>query len=233
MIRREQLRLKTTFKKLLLLSLAAPAAVVGYACSASSSGNDAVSPPDGGVDATTGDDQSAPPTDAGISDASDANDGAPMCVPGVGYYNDASWIDDAGPDGSSAICQYFVDFNCDPGFMTAPPPTACNLYLRDCSNICTLDGGGFFDCLYFQDAGCNDGSVDSVPGQPITIACGLCTGVGRRPAGLRRARRDGSPSPLGGYFAEAAHPRGGLRLRIRAPCRDEFSSVPTARRTSW
>jgi hypothetical protein len=206
MIRREQLRLKTTFQRLLLLSLAAPAGAAAYACS-STSGDDSASPQDGGVDATSGDDQISPPQDSAVSDASDAGDAsdAPMCVPGAGYYNDASWVPDATADGAAAICQYFVDFNCDPGFSTAPAPNGCNLYLTACSKICTLDGGGFFDCLYTQDAGCNDGAVDSMPGQPITITCGICTGIGRRPAGLRRAERGGASIPLGGYFADVAH----------------------------
>jgi hypothetical protein len=218
MIRREQLRLKTTFRKLLLLSVTAPAVAAYGPCSSSSgSGGDDSTSEDGGTTDTTtsaeasGDDQSAP--DSATADVADAG---PVCTPGLGYFNDASLVPDATSDGAAGICQYFVDFNCDPGYMTAPAPNGCTLYLTDCSNICTLDGGGFFDCLYTQDAGCNDGAVDSVPGQPITITCGICTNVGRRPAGLRRSRGNGSSralatkksapwTALGGYFAEAAH----------------------------
>jgi len=205
MIRREQIRLKSTFNKLLVLSLAAPVGAAAYACSSSSGDDDGTPTQDASVDATTSPDASADVQSAADSSTADVADARPVCTPGAGYFNDASWVPDAGADGAAAICQYFVDFNCDPGYMTAPPPNGCTLYLADCSNICTLDGGGFFDCLYTQDAGCNDGAVDSVPGQPITITCGICTNVGRRPAGLRRTKKSAPSTALGAYFAEAAH----------------------------
>jgi len=206
MIRREQLRLTATFRRLLLLSLAAPAGAATYACGSSSS-DGAISQQDGGADATAGpdsmngDDQG---DDGGASDAMDADTG-PICNPTQGqpYFNDASFVPDATADGAAAQCYYFVDVSCD-SYQHPPDPQACYFFITGCADLCTYDGGAF-DCFLWQDAGCNDGGIAEYPGQPITVACSICSSVGRRPAGLRRTARNRASTPLGRYFADTAH----------------------------
>src|SRR5215472_6920904 len=96
MIRREQMRLRRTFRRLLLLSLASPGAV--QACSSSSSSNPGTGQ-DAGYDSTVGYDapkgydarlDTAPPLDTGLGNDSALDSGA-SCVANGPYYNDASW----------------------------------------------------------------------------------------------------------------------------------------------
>jgi hypothetical protein len=215
MIRREQLRLRRTFRRLLLLSVASPAAL--QACSSSSNnsaapgqdaGSDATITTDGRSDVSTGDvtgnaDSSEAASDAGPpTDAFDES----VCQPGQPYFNDASYaqLPDSAADSQYYACYAFVDLPCGTLYKHDPQGGfQCYIYLDDCMKICNLDGG-FVDCIYWQDAGCTDGSVTVVPGQLATVACGLCNGVGRRPAGLRKSSATRAPSALGAYFADAS-----------------------------
>jgi hypothetical protein len=205
MIRREQLRLGRAFRRLLLVSLAGPGAL--EACGSSPS---AGPPEDAGVDSTmagTDGEVDSSPGDDGATDAGQPDvllDSA-ACQPSQPYSNDASFavLPEAGPDAALGNCYYFVDFPCGTNYLTGTGPTACYLYLTECANICTLDGG-FIDCLYWADAGCVDGSLTAQTGRPATIACGTCNGVGRRPAGLLGAEVQVATTPLGAYFAQAS-----------------------------
>jgi hypothetical protein len=138
------------------------------------------------------------------------------CQPSQPYSSDASVA--VLPDGALGSCYYFVDFPCGTNYLTGTGPTACYLYLKECANICTLDGG-FSDCLYLQDAGCVDGSLTAQAGRPATIACGTCNGVGRRPAGLLEAEAKLAATPLGAYFAHSCRPRRCAQPDCRARAR--------------
>jgi hypothetical protein len=59
--------------------------------------------------------------------------------------------------------------------------------------------------VYTEGQGCQDGSVVAEAGQPITISCDLCNGVGRRPKGLCATRFERAKGALGDYLARAAH----------------------------
>ncbi len=213
MVRREQLRLHRIFQRLLLLSLAVPGGL--QACSNSSSGTGepgADGGNDAGTDSTVRADTGAGDSarvDSGAGDTSTgdrAGDGGSTCQMSDPYYADASYVQlpDSGPDSPYYPCYYFVDLPCGSDATTGTGNTACYLYLNECTSICTLDGG-FVDCLYWQGQGCLDGSLTAQPGQPATIACGVCNGVGRRPRGLRKPRRARAMNLLGEYFAQAAH----------------------------
>ena len=214
-IRREQLRLNRVFQRLLLLSLAAPGGV--YACSSSSGSNapgtedggttrDATAGGDGQVDGHVDSDSGQPGVDAGAKDSAPSDAGGdtanPACNPSAPYYNDASLVPPKPDSGvvTDRTCYYFVDLPCPANYTVS----GCYLYLKDCATVCNGDGG-FVDCRYWDNEGCSDASVVAEAGQPITIACGLCSGVGRRPEGLDEPCFAPSTSALGDYLARAAH----------------------------
>jgi hypothetical protein len=210
MVRREQLRLKRMFQQLLLASLVGPGAL--EACSAASSSGGSSTPDGGQTDGTAmnGDGTSrgdsgpsgdtGPAGDSGTTGDSAVGPEGASCVPSAPHWNDASIAEFPPDSGMYAPCYYFVDFPCG---VANSGTSGCYLYLKDCASICTLEGG-FIDCLYWYGSGCEDGSVTAVEGGPATIACGVCNGVGRRPAGLRRGSRRRGADALGGYFADAA-----------------------------
>jgi rubrerythrin len=219
MVRPEERRLKSLFRKLLLTSLALPAA--GQACSKSTS-----APDDAGVetnpsDASTshpdagGADGGSPLDGAAQSDAtepsdgtatsSDAGDAVAACTVGWPYEDEAGLvIPDSSTDASPRQCYYFRDYTCGPTLNYAPSPN-CYLTLSDCAQICPSDAGGDFDCLFREGHGCTDGGTTWEAGQPASIECGVCSGVGRRPSGLEEPRAVAGTSALGAYFARAAH----------------------------
>jgi hypothetical protein len=225
MIRREEARLRHVFRRILLVSLAAPGSI--YACNSASSsqgpaGVDAGEDATGGArDAAQGD--AAPGDDAGVlpgsdaatgpaPDASDASsppdDATGACDPSPAYFDDASYFaDDAGPDAAplpAALCYTFVDLPC--GLPAGQPSSDCFLYLSACNKYWTGDGG-FFNCQVWG-SGCVDGAVSDSPGDPATLGYSLCSSVGRRPAGLEIPECAGDASvtsELGDYFAQVAH----------------------------
>jgi hypothetical protein len=263
LLREHEIRLRTTFRRLLLLSLGAPASF--QACG---SDNAVQQRPDGGApDATVAAEggmadaqvEAAPegsagdgsPLDAGTDSqsadsAADAIDGD-ATMPFV-TCDDASvtapYHADAAPD--ARVCYYFVDFSCP---LYAPRQNACRLNASDCAKVCTLDGG-YFDCNYTTSSCWLNGEWVAEAGQPVTIACGLCPGVGRRPAGLQSSRARGAASVLGAYFADASHleaasvrafqrlrdelrahgaPRGLVRAAARSACDEVRHAKATAR----
>ncbi len=178
MIETEQRRLRRTLRRVLLLACAAPASAFA-ACSEAAS----TAPAEAGLDAA----------DAGAADAPGE------CAPSAPYFIDAGnvMIGDAN-------CAYFVDFPCGSAFQGSG--VGCYLASDDCMRVCTLDGAPIFECQYWPLLGCAGGTVDAPPGQPTRVACIVCSGAGRRPAGLVRARQlRPARDPLGDYFARAAH----------------------------
>ena len=197
MLRNEEARLRRTFQRLLLLSLA----------SCGSEGVHSEPGSDAGVDATTTKQDGGPieqdPVDATIADAGvDArkrHDAGPY-VCSAGPIVEVDGGEDAGKCGD-----YFERLLC--GLPSDISPTDCYLNLIDCARFCQKDGG-YFSC-HVTD-GCIDGDGDGglatvVDGGPITIECARCTAGGRRPAGLVRASFSPAASALGDYFARAAH----------------------------
>ena len=226
MIRREEARLNRVFRRLLLLSLAAPGTL--YACSSSSTDNSPGADAGAGNDATAGSDaqamndgaqlpndgarlpndgaqlpnDGAAQTDGARLDAaiSDAGVDTSACDPSPGYITDASFVSiDGGP---LHQCYTFEDLPC--GLPAATQTSACYLYLGPCHTLQTWEGG-FVDCRILATE-CNEAGVWP-PNTPTTLAYGLCNGVGRRHAGFEEPRRAcvAGASPLGEYFAQAAH----------------------------
>lgn len=217
MIRRREKHLRDTFHGIVLLALAGPAAL--QACGSSSSGSS--SGGDAGGDATT-----SPTGDGASTEAAPGEDGsggmdvvsadarmtgdagldAAACDPtptAPPYLTDASFVTPDGGDASSE-CYYYVDLPCASSLTTGTGASACYLYLSECARFCPQDAGGFVDCRLIEGAGCADGSAVLDAGA-VTLACGLCNGVGRRPAGLRRRGGPRADTALGAYFAEGAH----------------------------
>jgi len=214
-------RLRRAFA-MLMLSLSSPA-VIQTACGSSIPQGAAES--DGGrTDATTRGDSGADAPDAAGSDATaDVFDEAGEQADGDGGELPPSCVDAS--DASSAIvcgdaatmsaayfrchapCYYYVDWSCP----TFTPLSGCALSGTDCLTACGDDAGDVFDCEYAAPS-CAlteqpDGSFafELADAGPFTISCGICPGVGRRPAGLAAARRRAARTSLGRYFAEVAH----------------------------
>jgi hypothetical protein len=190
MIRREEQRLRSVFRRALALALAAPLAgsVAMQACSTK---DPAGSPDDAGVDATSGGD------DAGID--------APNFLQDAGnpdrYVN---WCE-AGPpvlvDGSALgfFCDFIESVPCGllPGVTVDDAGNVLNVL--DCYRMCTFDAG---TNIY----GCKVPFFDGSTAPPVTFECDLCGGHGgRKPKGLRRPVLARSGDALGGYFARMAH----------------------------
>jgi hypothetical protein len=228
LIRREEARLRRVFRRLLLVSLAAPTGI--YACSATSNeaataGNDAGEGngvDDAGLDARTDGSvvrptpdatTATPPLDA--ADAQAAPDDAtadtspnPACDPSPPYSDDASYVaDDAGPDAAplpAVDCYTFVNLPC--GLPANQPTSNCLLYLNACAQYWTGDGG-FFNCRIWGSQ-CVDGGVSDPAGTPARLGYSICSTVGRRPAGLEATDAPGgttATTALADYFAEVAH----------------------------
>ncbi len=82
------------------------------------------------------------------------------------------------------------------------PSLNCYLTPVDCLPFC---GQLAFNCRTIDDS-CVDGSVVNDSDGGVTIDCATCVGgLGRVPAGLRRARAANCQSVLGAHFAGAAH----------------------------
>jgi hypothetical protein len=106
--------------------------------------------------------------------------------------------------GGARPCYQFVDFSCGPT-VTSLPDAGCMLSTPDCLKACSDVDGGYFDCSLTEGAGCTDGAVTWTPGQPATVGCGQCIGVGRRPRGLAAPRAGATADAVGAYLARAAH----------------------------
>jgi hypothetical protein len=198
-IRREHARLSQVFQRLLLLSVGAPLGTL--ACSSSSPPAAAGPGADANADAPAVTDAAEP--DAGAPDGG-AADGPGACFPGPHYDTDASYVavvSDAGGDAGDAAalahCWFFVDLPCGASF----PQSSCDLQLADCVSIC---GGGIAGCDYAPST-CVDGGLVAAPPARATVACGICGGAGRRPAGLAEPCLSPAATATGDYFARVAH----------------------------
>jgi hypothetical protein len=149
--------------------------------------------------ATTGAASDAGAESAGPRDATATADVATDCHPSAPYFLDASYV-----IVGDANCFYFVDFPCGSSYQ-GPDDADCYLSGKDCVSACTLDGAAVFDCQYWPGSGCFNGVVDAQPGRPTKVACSVCAGVGRRPAGLSRAPCVLAAGVLGEYLAQAAY----------------------------
>ena len=184
---RNKTPLQRALRRALLLALATPFAIPvacglqaestsgGGGSSGTSTSNDTASAGTAGAAGSTA-------QDGGVEDAN-------PCDP-YGYLPDA-------PDD----CGVFVRVPCGlpPGVV---PGAACYLSPNDCLPYC---GQFAFNCRAIDES-CVDGSVvnDSLGG--VNIDCATCPGgLGRVPAGLRRARPANCQSALGAHFARAAH----------------------------
>jgi hypothetical protein len=185
-VEREQRRLAGVLRRVVLLAAAAPSAAL--ACSSGSgdtngSGADA-EVETSAVDATL------------LDDATDAAAEPPPFFLGDGDLPDlyVAWCE-AGPpvavDGN--LCTYFERIPCGVPQGTVVGPNG-QLGPYDCLKMCTLDA-----TLVACDL--TDASDDA---GAAFIQCDLCTS-GRRPAGLRRARRPRACTAAGAYLARMAH----------------------------
>lgn len=197
-VSREEKRLKSLFKRLLLVSVVAPAAIID-ACSSSSKSESVTELPD----ATIANDAASVVT----IDGGPVTDAQVICSP-TSIYVDANL-----PDGA-IDCDIYNQFSCN---IPIVPYNDCFFALNDCPTVCP--GVYFFNCrtygnwctdgsiLTSEDGGImlDDGSVIAL--DPPIVECATCpNGAGRRPRGLRAPRKTRrSAVALGKYFAETAH----------------------------
>ena len=178
-VRSHEARLGAMFRRLMLAPLAAS---VGGAVSL-------------GAVACQGDDYTSPVTDASAAPDSPA-EAAPdaSCTDAVSapYYLDGS------PDG---YCYYFVDFSC-PVYVPAAG-ASCHLSAEEVHERVHAGRGA----LHVSGVDHCSFTGDWMPGggPPYTVACGMCPTTGRRPEGLRVARRARRGTPvLGDFFAQTS-----------------------------
>ena len=221
MIHREEARLRSLFKSLLLVTAAASPT----ACSSGGQDglNDASVPTDAtqpmGTDAATDSgrppangDSAAPPgadaapvPDAGVPDANDPFgfiDAA--CDPR--YVPDADVYSDAGDGGDPAVCDFFESLPCGlpPGSVTE----GCYLLVSQCGTLCSHVPTLNRKCAVAECLAVDASSVQM--GVPVTLECATADptcapGVGRRPAGMERARGCASRDAVGAALASMAH----------------------------
>jgi hypothetical protein len=225
-VRAHQLRLRATFRQAMVLLLASPAAMpgcsddgtevvagdasVGATTGVDAQGGDGPRPVQDsaaeggpGADATTALDATAPEAsvdarqadsdvDASLADGDDAADdtGPPFVACSDASVGAPHYLTDSGK-----YCYYLVDLSCP---LVPIMPGTC--FLQSCDGVCTLDGAPNFGCEYTSN--CPTQAADA---GAVTVMCDTCIGVGRRPAGLVRARRLRATSALGEYFARASH----------------------------
>jgi hypothetical protein len=200
MLKRETARLRAILRHALLASAATSSALGVYACSAggeTGGGNDASA-----ADATGPQDASSEPSADGP--AGDADTGGPVYPPGCTPPPPVAL--DAGGD-VGVDCIYRVSLQCGlPSFVTSIYPPNCAMDLQTCEKFCTGAAFPFLSCEIANGVGCDDDAMAFVAadGEAIAVDCDKCSVMGRRPAGLVRARAVGR-SPLGAFFGHAAH----------------------------
>jgi hypothetical protein len=184
--RTDEAKLRKIFKRALLVGLAVPtAASIPLACELL---------PLGHSTGSTGVGSSVSSGTGSLFDAGD--DAADTGVP-----DPCSPLAIDPPDGDT--CGSYSRLPCGlPSTISADAGLGCYIMLSDCDNICnTL----FFNC-HAADRSCSDaGVILGDDAGMVDVDCTTCPGaVGRVPAGLLRASISRS-SPLGDYFARAAH----------------------------
>lgn len=197
MISREEARLRRVIERLLFVSLAgAPAACSSESVTSSMDGGGASALADSAADGVS------PRADGGGTDA--ALDSTVAEGGGLDASACEHLLLDGSPDGAAdagdgfAGCTWYAAVPCN----LAPEAghDGCDLLLSDCQDFC----GEPARCNVFQ---CGDAGV--IPSGPLTVECinraPRCTGVvGRRPAGLRDARRRSGGDAAGEWLADAA-----------------------------
>jgi hypothetical protein len=226
----QERRLRDTFSRLLLLSLASPVGLASCSSSGATPGStgdaaaDASTLSEGSastdgpgpaiVDATTAADVEI--SDAQTTDGDRADDGGAALADGSGDAASpvCSSATASSPmplreiiDGAASVdpCRYQVTLSCAAYGVTAG---SCYLAATDCLSVCPAEAGTVYGCSYTASTCSYTGSqlnFVSAPGQPATVTCEICPGVGRRPAGLLRPRRAETAGALGRYFALASH----------------------------
>ncbi len=205
---REEVRLRELFQRLLLVTVASSSgAGAVIACSTASSSTSSGDAGEGNDASVGGHDATTPTPDAGgdagtMNDAAAADsavDASPSCTPGPIFGYDAG-------DAASG-CAYAAVYPCGlPSFVTMLYPPACYFALRDCAQLCTGVAMNPTDCRVAEGHGCDStGAFVAPDGGPIVIECAKCSGVGRRPGGLARARFERATTALGDFFARVAH----------------------------
>jgi len=193
MLRRETARLRAVFRGALLASAATAGALGAPACTGAAGGGQDAAAPDG----TT--------RDAGLEadDGSSEGEAGPFYPPGCAP--PPAILLDAGPD--AAGCIYRVSLPCGlPSFVTHVYPPNCAMDLPTCIELCTGAAFPFLSCEIANGLGCDDDAMAFVAadGEAIAVDCDKCSVMGRRPAGLARARAR-ARSPLGAFFGNAAY----------------------------
>ncbi len=200
MLKRETARLRAILRHALLASAATSTTLGAYACSGggeTGGGSDASA-----ADSTAAQDASGEPSADGPS--GDADAGGPTYPPGCTPPPPAAL--DAGGD-AAADCIYRISLQCGlPSFVTSIYPPNCAMDLQTCEKFCTGAAFPFLSCEIANGVGCDDDAMAFVAtdGEAIAVDCDKCSVMGRRPAGLARARAKGR-SPLGAFFGNAAH----------------------------
>jgi hypothetical protein len=197
MIRREEARLRSAFR-LMLLTLAAPA------CSSATPEDPAtdasVADTGAALDATNPSGEDSPSS----SDAAKAPDMGTGTVTDAGTDAAAQGCSDAAPyptDGKQddAACDYFFRFPC--GLPSTAKTSGCDLFLPSCAALCNPDPSTpAYPCKLVE--GCDDAGV--IAAGAVTLSCASCGG-GRRPSGLEEEAFGCDGDGLGGWFARMAH----------------------------
>jgi hypothetical protein len=229
-VRRQERRLQRVFHRALLLALATPvaaaAAAVPAACGSTTQSSGVGHGGSGGAGVTGSGGVLSTAASSGSSSARAGSGGGTTTTTTTASSGSSTGTGGESPDagsGEDADAAAEGGASCAPyAFAPSPPDTCgnyvrlpcgvpdgvapaanCYLFLSDCTKFCT---GYFFNC-HGVDESCNDAGLlvpDSRGG--VDIDCASCAnGVGRVPAGLARARVTPAASPLGTYFAVAAH----------------------------
>jgi hypothetical protein len=172
--------LRRAFAAILVALAPAP---LFQACDESGTGAGGASDHDAGADAAARPDGDAAPPD-GDAAPDDAEAGQDCNTLAVSL--DAALDSDADPG-----CLYVLPC----GLTIGLSAIGCDLYI----------GGSALGCSLLPEAGCVADAYAPPPGGALEIYCPACLGGGgRRPRGLRKARAQRAPTPLGAYFAGMA-----------------------------
>jgi hypothetical protein len=145
---------------------------------------------------------SSVPPDASAGDADGGVvDTGPSCFINVTYYDSGVLYD--GGDGA-------VDLGCIYTLPCGLPPTlmslGCGVYFSDSVDSSLPDAHAYAGCDIAEGQGCTGGTLTPGDGGSLGIICTDCLGGGgRRPRGLKPAKRVSSRTRAGAYFAQMAH----------------------------
>jgi hypothetical protein len=217
MIRREEARLRSLFRRLLVLSVAASPAACSSAENAgatdASLAPDTTRIPSSDASAVTpGASEDAGPDATLAPEASDLD----ASVPAVDALDMYGFLDsacdpqylplDAGDGGEAGVCDFFEYLPC--GLPTGTPTEKCALLLQQCGILCSYIPTQNRICAVAE---CLAVDASSVPTSgPVTLDCatgafGCGPGVGRRPRGLAASAPARSVDAVGATLAEMAH----------------------------